>query len=122
MAYTIPDTIGSTATAGERFLFRTLKKYLLDHYIVYYELEIHGRRPDFVVIGPDLSILVLEVKDYTKNTLFQINQDEWILVTSSGKQTKTKSPIKQARENMFHLVNYLKKDKSLVQLEGKYQF
>lgn len=122
MAYTIPETIRSTATAGERLLFRTLKEYLPDDYIVYYEPEIHGRRPDFVVIGPDLGLLVLEVKDYTKNTLFQLNHDEWTLVTSSGEQTKTKSPLKQARENMFHLVDHLKKDKSLVQLEGKYQF
>lgn len=122
MAYTVPETIRSSATAGERLLFRTLKEYLPDDYIVYYEPEIHGRRPDFVVIGPDLGVLVLEVKDYTKNTLFQLNPDEWTIVTSSGEQTKTKSPLKQARENMFHLVDYLKKDKNLVQLEGKYQF
>lgn len=122
MAYTLPETIRSTATAGERLLFRTLKEYLPDDYIVYYEPEIHGRRPDFVVIGPDLGLLVLEVKDYTKNTLFQLNQDEWTLVTSSGEQTKTKSPLKQARDNVFHIVDHLKKDKSLVQLEGKYQF
>lgn len=122
MAYTLPETIRSTATAGERLLFRTLKEYLPDDYIVYYEPEIHGRRPDFVVIGPDLGLLVLEVKDYTKNTLFQLNQDEWTLVTSSGEQTKTKSPLKQARDNVFHIVDHLKKDKSLVQLEGRYQF
>lgn len=122
MAYTVPETIRSSATAGERLLFRTLKEHLPDDYIVYYEPEIHGKRPDFVVIGPDLGILVLEVKDYTKNTLFQLNHDEWILVTSSGEQTKTKSPLKQARDNVFHLVNHLKKDKNLVQLEGKYQF
>lgn len=122
MAYTVPESIRSTATAGERLFFRTLKEYLPDDYIVYYEPDIHGKRPDFVVIGPDLGVLVLEVKDYTKNTLFQLNHDEWTLVTSSGEQTKTKSPLKQARENMFHLVDHLKKDKSLVQLEGKYQF
>ncbi|WP_066300228.1 3'-5' exonuclease [Bacillus sp. FJAT-29937] len=122
MAFTIPESIRSTATAGERLLFRTLKTYLPDDYIVYYEPEIHGKRPDFVIIGPDLGLLVLEVKDYTKNTLFQINQDEWTLITSSGEQTKTKSPLKQARENTFHIVDALKKDRTLVQLEGKYQF
>lgn len=122
MAYTIPETIRSTATAGERLLFRTFKTFLPDDYIVYYEPEIHGKRPDFVIIGPDLGLLVLEVKDYTKNTLFQINIDEWTIITSSGEQTKTKSPQKQARENMFHIVDVLKKDKNLIHLEGKYQF
>lgn len=122
MAITIPETIRSTATTGERLFFRTLKTYLPDDYIVYFEPEIQGRRPDFVIIGPDLGILVLEVKDYTKNTLWQINHEEWHIVTTSGDQTITKSPMKQARDNMFHLVDVLKKDKNLVQLDGKYKF
>jgi hypothetical protein len=122
MAITIPDTIRSSATTGERLLFRTLKTYLPDDYIVYYEPEIQGRRPDFVIIGPDLGIVVLEVKDYTRNTLLQINHEEWHIVATSGEQAIVKSPMKQARDNMFHLVDVLKKDKSLVQLDGKFKF
>ncbi|MCC5803786.1 3'-5' exonuclease [Rossellomorea vietnamensis] len=122
MAYTIPEAIRSSATAGERLLFRTLKTYLPDDYIVYYEPEIHGKRPDFVIIGPDLGLVVLEVKDYTKNTLLQLNHDEWTLHTSSGEQRKTKNPLKQARDYVFHIADVLKKDKNLVQLEGRYQF
>ncbi|MFD0048952.1 3'-5' exonuclease [Actinomycetes bacterium NPDC127524] len=123
MAITIPESIRSSATAGERLLFQTLKSYLPDDYIVYYEAEIQGKRPDFIIIGPDLGIVVLEVKDYTRNTLMQINHDQWQIVsTSSGEQTVVKSPLKQARDYMFHIVDVLKKDKDLVQLEGKYQF
>ncbi|MEH7110428.1 3'-5' exonuclease [Bacillus sp. JJ1764] len=122
MAITIPETIRSSATTGERLFFRTLKTYLPDDYIVYFEPEIQGKRPDFVIIGPDLGIVVLEVKDYTKNTLFQINHDEWHIVTTSGDQAVIKSPMKQARDNTFHLVDVLKKDKNLVQLDGKYKF
>ncbi|HZG60186.1 MAG TPA: 3'-5' exonuclease [Anoxybacillus sp.] len=122
MAYTIPETIRSTATAGERLLFRTLKTYLPDDYIVYYEPEIRGKRPDFVIIGPDLGLVVLEVKDYTKSTLFQLNHDEWTIISTAGEQTTVKSPLKQARDNMFHIVDVLKKDKNLIHLEGKYQF
>ncbi|MFS0862051.1 3'-5' exonuclease [Fredinandcohnia sp. 179-A 10B2 NHS] len=121
MAITVPETIRSSATAGERLLFRTLKHYLPDDYIVYYEPDIHGRRPDFVIIGPDLGLVVLEVKDYTKNTLLQLNNDEWMIVSTHGQQAMVKSPMKQARDNMFHIVDVLKKDKSLLQLEGKYQ-
>jgi hypothetical protein len=122
MAITIPETIRSSATTGERLFFRTLKTFLPDDYIVYYEPDIQGRRPDFVIIGPDLGIVVLEVKDYTKNTLLQINHDEWHIVTTSEEQTVVKSPMKQARDNMFHVVDTLKKDKSLIQLDGKYKF
>lgn len=122
MAITIPETIRSSATAGERLLFRTLKVYLPDDYIVYYEPEILGKRPDFVIIGPELGIVVLEVKDYLRNTLLQVNHEEWHIVASNGEQSVQKSPLKQARDNMFHLVNVLKKDKNLVQLDGKYKF
>lgn len=122
MAITIPETIRTSATTGERLFFRTLKTFLPDDYIVYFEPEIQGKRPDFVIIGPDLGIVVLEVKDYTKKTLFQLNHDEWHIVTTSGDQAVIKSPMKQARDNMFHLVDVLKKDKNLIQLEGKYKF
>jgi len=122
MAYTIPESIRSSATAGERILFRTLKQYLPDDYIVYFEPEIVGRRPDFVIIGPDIGVVVLEVKDYTKNTLFQLNHDEWTIVTSSGEQKTVKSPLKQAQEYMFKIKDKLEKDKELVQLDGQYKY
>lgn len=51
MAITLPESIKSTATAGERILFRTLKEYLPEEYIVHYEPNINGFRPDFVIIG-----------------------------------------------------------------------
>jgi hypothetical protein len=122
MAYTIPETIRSSATVGERLLFRTLKMYLPDDYIVYYEPEIRGKRPDFVIIGPDLGLVVLEVKDYTLSTLLQLNNDEWTIVNATGEQATVKSPFRQARDNAFHIVDVLKKDKNLVHLEGKYRF
>jgi len=122
MAITIPEAIRTSATAGERLLFRTLKTYLPDDYIVYYEPEILGKRPDFVIIGPELGIVVLEVKDYSRNTLVQVNHEEWHIRATNGEQVVQKSPLKQARDNMFHVVDVLKKDKNLVQLEGKYKF
>ncbi|MGD6853931.1 3'-5' exonuclease [Bacillus infantis] len=122
MAITIPEMIRTSATTGERLLFRTLKTYLPDDYIVYYEPEILGKRPDFVILGPDLGLVVLEVKDYTKSTLLQLNADEWHIHARNGEQAVVKSPLKQARDYMFHIVDALKKDKDLVHLEGKYRF
>ncbi|MEH6989357.1 3'-5' exonuclease [Cytobacillus firmus] len=122
MAITIPETIRTSATSGERLLFRTLKNCLPDDYIVYYEPEILGKRPDFVILGPDLGLVVLEVKDYTKSTLLQLNSDEWHIHAKNGEQAVVKSPLKQARDYMFHIVDVLKKDKNLVNLEGKYKF
>ena len=122
MAVTVPESIRTTATAGERLLFRTLKTYLPDDYIVYYEPEIRGKRPDFVIIGPDLGIIVLEVKDYTKSTLLQINHDEWHIISKNGEQAVVKSPLKQAKDYMYHISDVLKKDLNLIQTDGKYKF
>lgn len=122
MAVTVPESIRTTATAGERLLFRTLKTYLPDDYIVYYEPEIRGKRPDFVIIGPDLGMIVLEVKDYTKSTLLQINHDEWHIISKNGEQAVVKSPLKQAKDYMYHISDVLKKDLNLIQTDGKYKF
>lgn len=121
MAITIPETIRSSATAGERLFFRTLKNYLPDDYIVYFEPEIQGRKPDFVIIGPDLGMVVLEVKDYTRNTLLQINHDEWHIVSTNGDQAIIPSPMNQARDYMFKIADVLKKDKNLIMADGKYK-
>jgi hypothetical protein len=122
MAYMVPETIRRTATAGERLLFQTLKDHLPSDYIVYFEPEIHGRRPDFVIIGPDLGLVVLEVKDYTRNTLYSLNQDEWIIRDSTGQCHTVKCPLRQARDYARHISNHLKKDKNLIQTEGPFQF
>ena len=121
MAQMIPETIRSSATVGERLLFNTLKDYLPDDYIVYYEPDINGKIPYFVIIGPDLGLIVLEVKDYTQNTLLYIGNDEWTIRDLTNGIMKVKNPLKQAREYAFHISDKLKKDKNLIHLEGKYQ-
>ncbi|MEV5029620.1 3'-5' exonuclease [Paenibacillus sp. LPE1-1-1.1] len=119
MAYMVPEAIRTSAAAGERMLFRTLKAYLADDYVVYYEPEIEGSRPDFVIIGPDLGLVVLEVKDYTPTALFQIDHDEWQLYTSAGRLEAVENPYKQARGIARHVANHLKKDPQLLQQGGR---
>lgn len=120
MAYMVPETMPRKATAGERLLFESLRDYLPSDYVVYYEPEIRGRRPDFVIIGPDLGLVILEVKDYTKGTLYQLNHDEWTLRNTAGQLVKTKNPLKQARDNARLITDFLKKDSNLVQPGSMY--
>lgn len=119
MAVMIPETLKGNVTKGERTLHHTLRHCLPDDYIVYYEPKIRGFCPDFVIIGPDIGIIILEVKDYTRSKLLSANPDEWVLHTDVG-QTKVKSPLKQARDYMFKLMDILQKDKDLLNLEGKH--
>lgn len=120
MAYMVPEVIPRSATAGERMVFESLKDHLPCDYIVYYEPEIHGRRPDFVIIGPDLGLVILEVKDYTRSTLYKLNQDEWILRNTAGELVTQKSPLKQARDYARIITNHLRKDRNLLQESGSH--
>ncbi|MDO3408377.1 3'-5' exonuclease [Saccharibacillus sp. CPCC 101409] len=120
MAYMIPETIPKTATAGERLLFHTLREHLPDDYIVYYEPEIGGRRPDYVVIGPDLGMLVLEVKDYTESTLYELFPNEWRVYNVQGELNTVQNPLLQARGYAFRIADKLKKDKNLIRTGGAY--
>jgi hypothetical protein len=66
MAFLIPETLStqpSSATAGERKVFVVLRDYLPEDYLVYYDISVQGRHPDFIIVGPDLGLVVLEVKD-----------------------------------------------------------
>ncbi|MBJ6359732.1 3'-5' exonuclease [Paenibacillus sp. GCM10012307] len=115
MAYMIPETLPKKCTAGERLFFHTLKDHLPDDYIVYYEPEIGGRKPDYVVIGPDLGMLVLEIKDYTESTLYELFPNEWRIYNTQGELNTVKNPLHQARDNAFRIADKLKKDKNLLQ-------
>ena len=67
MAWMIPATIPPDATPGEGRVFEALAA-LPDDYTVCYRRLFPGRRhiqePDFVVIGADIGLIVLEVKDW----------------------------------------------------------
>ncbi|ANY68533.1 nuclease [Paenibacillus sp. BIHB 4019] len=120
MAYMIPDTLPRKATVGERLFFQTLKEHLPDDYLVYYEPEIGGRKPDYVIIGPDFGLLVLEVKDYKVNTLHELSTNEWRIFGDLGTLQTIKNPLNQARDYAFRIVDKLKKDKNLIQIDQYY--
>ncbi len=67
MAWMIPATVPPDAMPGERRVFEGLAA-LPDDYTVCYRRLFPGRRhiqePDFVVIGADIGLIVLEVKDW----------------------------------------------------------
>jgi len=119
VAAVIPDRLKQSATKGEYILFRTLKEYLPPDYIVYYEPNIKGKKPDFVIIGPDLGIVVLEVKDYLKSSLREVNSEQFVL-DINGHLLKRKNPLNQARQYAFDIADILKKDSLLVETEGRY--
>lgn len=112
MAELIPDRLPLRASVGEKKLFSVLQK-LPDDYIVYYEPISQDQYPDFIIIGPDLGILVIEVQGwYLKNILEANNQ---LIRTKEG---SCEHPTIKAREYMMSLVESCKnKDYGKILLE-----
>jgi hypothetical protein len=56
---------------GERVIFNALKRLLPEKCYIWYEPTLFGRRksarPDFVVLGRDLGLVIIEVKDWSLN-------------------------------------------------------
>lgn len=102
MAEIIPNRLPSGATRGERHTFELLKK-LPDDYLVYYEPNIKNRRPDFIVIAPDLGVIVIEVKGWFYDQILNINDKE-ILIVRDNRETYEIHPLEQARKYQWRLV------------------
>lgn len=75
MAIMIPEVCEmrcrNQVTKGERKIFDLLKKNLSDEYTVYFDVCVNGLYPDFIVVGKDIGIIVLEIKDYKMSTIIE---------------------------------------------------
>ena len=124
MATLIPS-IGSCVsrmTSGERRLAERLEQKLDADYLLWYDVPVGPRQshPDFVVMHPRRGLLILEVKDWRLDTIRQADKLSWEIL-DNGKLKTVASPIEQARQYAHQVVDALKRDPSLVQLEGKHQ-
>lgn len=67
MAWMIPSTVPPDATPGERRVFQALQQLPATVTVWYRRLlpgRCHVEEPDFIVLSPDLGLVVLEVKDW----------------------------------------------------------
>ncbi len=111
MAFTVPETLPSRdgrVMPGERKVFVALRDHLPEDYLVYYDIHVDGRHPDFIVVGPDLGLVILEVKDWRLNRIAEITVDEIQLRRSEGPLT-VKNPVRQVRDYMLRTVDVLKR-------------
>lgn len=104
MAEMIPDRLPQGASAGEKRVFDALQR-LPDDCVVYYEPVVRARYPDFVVIMPDVGLLVIEVKGWYPNYIQRADLNEIAIKAPNQAQTVERHPLKQAREYMFALMD-----------------
>jgi len=123
MAEFIPDRLPSRASRGEERTFAFLKK-LPDDYLVYYEPNINNLHPDFIVIAPDLGVIIIEVKGWYLDDIVRGNHSEVTINFESLERHET-HPLEQARNYMWKLARACEKspNRSLLlnQEEGRYK-
>jgi len=122
MAEIIPDKLPTRASAGEKKLFSILQK-LPDYCVVYYEAIVEDRYPDFIVICPDLGLLVIEVKGWYPKDLLGGDSNSVRVKESHGEVVRN-HPVRQARDYMLSLMDRCKNHKygqHLLQSEGEHQ-
>jgi len=106
MALTIPEIPPAKASTGEQTVFYILKDQLPDDYYVYHEPNIAGMYPDFVVIAPNLGILILEVKDWQSKSI--VEGDPYCFkIQDEDKINSSKNPLRQVKTYFENLNNLL---------------
>ncbi len=123
MAEFIPDRLPGKASRGEERTFQMLKK-LPDNYFVYYEPNIENRRPDFIVIAPDLGVIVIEVKGWYIDDIIQANDKEITIIDDRRGEKRDIHPLEQARNYQWKLVRACEKNPRFLKLlhpDGHYK-
>ncbi|MBW2059349.1 MAG: NERD domain-containing protein [Deltaproteobacteria bacterium] len=110
------------ATEGEKKVFRFIKAGARpdEGFICWYEPNIDGHRPDFVLFGKEFGLLVLEVKDWEA---WQIRRGDahFFTVCFSGQDHQETNPEKQAKRYADRLMQLLRRVPSLRERDGKHQ-
>lgn len=122
MADCIPDRLPSRASRGEERTFGFLKK-LPDDYLIYYEPNIDNRHPDFIVIAPDLGVIVVEVKGWYLDDILRGNHSE-ITIIDNDREKYEIHPLEQARSYMWRLASACEKNPNcnlLMHNDGPYK-
>lgn len=88
-------------------MFNALKS-LSDDCLVYYEPVINDKYPDFIVIVPDLGVIVIEVKGWFPKHIVDADSNDIYILWNYGK-SREKHPVRQARDYMCNLMNECRK-------------
>lgn len=103
------------ATAGEAEVLNQLKE-LPDNYIIWPELAVYDKYPDFVVLVPGRGVAVLEVKDWVE--IPNANPETFTVRTRQGEERREPNPVRGVREKAFAITRRLETEPRLVHADG----
>ncbi|NEO61187.1 MAG: AAA family ATPase [Moorea sp. SIO4G2] len=121
MALIVPDAIPSKASSGEKRLFKILRDELPDDCHVWYEPNINKLYPDFIILGPTLGLLILEVKGWKASQILWASDQKFKIKQMNGRMETQQSPLRQGKGYRDTLLNKLKSHSILCQDEEHYQ-
>lgn len=115
MARFITPVKKRTAQAGEKLVAERLHSHLEEDYLCWYDVPIGPKRlhPDFVILHPRRGLLVLEVKDWKRETLRRIDKHYVDLLTGAGGLKRESNPLEQLRQYAHAVVDRLSSDPQL---------
>jgi hypothetical protein len=125
MAKMIPKDIAhlpKNTTKGEKALYRIIEKHTPDDWICYvgYRLKV-GTTPDFLLIGPDIGVLVIEEKSIPFHMITNFTMETWTVARQGEEQVET-HPLRQARGYVEKVAQSLKRVKRLTDKSGRLKF
>jgi hypothetical protein len=120
MALIVPDAVPSKASQGEKRVFKVLRDELPDDCLVWYEPNVKGLYPDFIILSPTLGLLILEVKGWTAQQILRAS-DQFFEIQNDSKIESQPSPLRQAKSYQDALIQKLKGYSILSQDDGDYQ-
>ena len=123
MAQMIPDSLDRSdlePTLGERLTYQFLRNGLGDDFIVWFDRDIDGRKPDFIVWGPGIGLLVLEVKDWKPERLVEVKPDSVVIETPQG-PIEHRHPLDIARRYAYKVSDLLTRKDVLLQPSGPHR-
>ena len=118
--YAVQDRLAK-ATRGEQLTYTWLCDALPDDFDVWHEPRIGGTKPDIVVFGANLGLLVLEVKDWSADAIVGVKPAESVdLKNAADVRTRT-HPVEQAEQHLFTIKEKLEREPPCVHASGAHR-
>jgi hypothetical protein len=113
MATMFPESASVFTKEGEKVFYNFLSKVARpdSELLAWYEPDISGREPDFILFSPDCGLIVFEVKDWRIEQILEANPKEFRLRCGAHDEPHN-NPQAQAREYVKELLTRITRDQS----------
>ena len=113
-----PNTLPEAAP-GEKWVFKILRDAFPDEFLVWHEPATSKGKPDFIMFSPNYGLLVVEVKGWDAGMIIELDQYNFKIQRSGVPvPIDEKSPLKQAEDYKYALMDMLKEREILLHATG----